>query len=63
MGKKNNYIHLPSMGEGITEAVFTCWLKKKGDQIKKDDPIAQISTDKVDTEIISPFNGYLSNLL
>jgi pyruvate/2-oxoglutarate dehydrogenase complex dihydrolipoamide acyltransferase (E2) component len=59
MGEKNEYIHLPSMGEGITEAVFTCWLKKKGDRIKKDDPIAQISTDKVDTEIISPFDGYL----
>ncbi len=54
---------MPSMGEGINEATLVKWLKKKGDQIKKDEPLLEVSTDKVDTEIPSPAAGFLLELL
>lgn len=50
---------LPSMGEGIAEATLVKWLKKPGDVVKKDDPLLEVSTDKVDTEIPSPASGTL----
>ncbi len=56
-------ILMPSMGEGINEATLVKWLKKKGDQIKKDEPLLEVSTDKVDTEIPSPAAGFLLELL
>jgi 2-oxoglutarate dehydrogenase E2 component (dihydrolipoamide succinyltransferase) len=56
-------ILMPSMGEGINEATLVRWLKKKGDSIKKDEPLLEVSTDKVDTEIPSPAAGFLLELL
>lgn len=50
---------LPSMGEGIAEATVVKWLKKTGDAIQKDDPLLEVSTDKVDTEIPAPASGTL----
>ena len=51
---------MPKMGESITEGTILRWLKKPGDQVKKDEPILEISTDKVDKEIPSPFAGTLT---
>jgi pyruvate dehydrogenase E2 component (dihydrolipoamide acetyltransferase) len=54
---------MPKMGESITEGTILRWLKQPGDQVKKDEPILEISTDKVDTEIPSPFAGILTKQL
>ncbi|MCX6119817.1 MAG: dihydrolipoamide acetyltransferase family protein [Proteobacteria bacterium] len=48
---------LPSMGEGINEATLVKWLKKVGENVEKDEPLLEVSTDKVDTEIPSPASG------
>lgn len=48
----------PLMGEGVNEATLIKWLKKPGEPIKKDEPLVEIATDKVDTEIVSPVDGY-----
>jgi 2-oxoglutarate dehydrogenase E2 component (dihydrolipoamide succinyltransferase) len=50
---------LPSMGEGIAEATVVKWLKKPGDIVSKDEPLLEVSTDKVDTEIPAPATGTL----
>ncbi len=55
-------IFLPSMGEGIIEATITKWLVKEGDQVEEDDPIVEVATDKVDTEIPSPGSGTVSGI-
>ncbi len=55
-------IIMPRMGESVLEATITKWLKKLGDSIAEDDPIAEIATDKVDSEIPSPIEGILSEL-
>lgn len=52
-------IVMPKMGESIIEATITKWLKKPGDNINEDDPLAEIATDKVDSEIPSPVEGKL----
>jgi 2-oxoglutarate dehydrogenase E2 component (dihydrolipoamide succinyltransferase) len=51
------------MGESIVEGTLTRWLKKKGDRVERDEPLFEISTDKVDTEIPSPTAGVLSEML
>jgi 2-oxoglutarate dehydrogenase E2 component (dihydrolipoamide succinyltransferase) len=56
-------IIMPKLGESITEATITKWLKQPGDQVSEDDPIAEIATDKVDSEIPSPVEGVLKELL
>ncbi|MFW5706317.1 MAG: dihydrolipoamide acetyltransferase family protein [Bacteroidota bacterium] len=56
-------ITMPRLGEGITEATITKWLKKPGDHIAEEEPLAEIATDKVDSEIPSPVSGTLSELL
>src|SRR6201996_6071204 len=53
---------MPQMGESITEGTITKWLKKPGDTIEKDEPLFEISTDKVDAEIPSPVAGILSEI-
>jgi len=53
---------MPQMGESITEGTLTKWLKKVGDQVQRDEPIFEISTDKVDAEIPSPVAGTLSEI-
>ncbi|MEW5844165.1 MAG: 2-oxoglutarate dehydrogenase, E2 component, dihydrolipoamide succinyltransferase [Bacteroidota bacterium] len=55
-------IVMPQMGESITEGTLIKWHKKKGDAVKKDEIIYEISTDKVDTEIPSPENGVLVDI-
>ena len=54
---------MPQMGESIVEGTLTRWLKKPGDRVERDEPLFEISTDKVDTEIPSPAAGVLSEVL
>ena len=54
---------MPQMGESIVEGTLTKWLKKPGERIERDEPLFEISTDKVDTEIPSPAAGTLSEIL
>jgi 2-oxoglutarate dehydrogenase E2 component (dihydrolipoamide succinyltransferase) len=53
---------MPQMGESIVEGTITKWLKKPGDHVEKDEPLFEISTDKVDAEIPSPTSGVLSEI-
>ena len=53
---------MPQMGESITEGTITKWLKKPGDTVQRDEPLFEISTDKVDAEIPSPVAGVLSEI-
>ena len=59
----SNTITMPQLGETVTEGTILRWLVKVGDEVKEDDPILEISTDKVDTEVPSPFNGTVTSLL
>ncbi|HZT29086.1 MAG TPA: 2-oxoglutarate dehydrogenase, E2 component, dihydrolipoamide succinyltransferase [Bryobacteraceae bacterium] len=54
---------MPQMGESIVEGTLTKWLKKPGDRVERDEPLFEISTDKVDTEIPSPAAGVLQERL
>ncbi len=54
---------MPQMGESIVEGTVTKWLKKLGDRVQRDEPLFEISTDKVDTEIPSPAGGVLAEIL
>jgi len=53
---------MPQMGESIFEGTITKWLKKPGDAVKRDEPLFEISTDKVDAEIPSPAAGVLAEI-
>src|SRR5436305_1484807 len=54
---------MPQMGESIAEGTLSRWLKKVGDEVKRDEPIFEISTDKVDAEIPAATNGVLAEIL
>jgi pyruvate dehydrogenase E2 component (dihydrolipoamide acetyltransferase) len=54
---------MPQMGESIAEGTLSRWLKKPGDEVKRDEPLFEISTDKVDAEIPSPTAGVLAEVL
>ncbi len=54
---------MPQMGESIVEGTLTKWLKKPGERVERDEPLFEISTDKVDTEIPSPAAGVLADVL
>lgn len=54
---------MPQMGESVAEGTVTKWLKKVGDKVERDEPLFEISTDKVDAEIPSPVAGYLAEIL
>ena len=56
-------IELPKMGESVAEATITTWLKSVGDNIEEDEPIVEIATDKVDSEVPSPSSGKLKEIL
>jgi len=56
-------ITMPQLGETVTEGTVLTWLVKAGDVVNEDDPILEISTDKVDTEVPSPFSGTVTALL
>jgi pyruvate dehydrogenase E2 component (dihydrolipoamide acetyltransferase) len=61
-GGPGTEVLMPQMGESITEGTITKWLKKVGDTVQRDEPIFEISTDKVDAEIPSPVAGVLSEI-
>ena len=54
---------LPALGESVTEGTVTRWLKNVGDRVEVDEPLLEVSTDKVDTEVPSPFAGVLEEIL
>src|SRR6186713_990520 len=54
---------MPQMGESIAEGTLSKWLKKVGEPVKRDEPIFEISTDKVDAEIPAPSAGVLAEIL
>ena len=54
---------LPALGESVTEGTVTRWLKKVGDSVNVDEPLVEVSTDKVDTEIPSPVAGVIEQIL
>ena len=56
-------VQLPALGESVTEGTVTRWLKKVGDTVAVDEPLVEVSTDKVDTEIPSPVAGVLQQIL
>ncbi len=56
-------VNLPALGESVTEGTVTRWLKQVGDRVEVDEPLLEVSTDKVDTEIPSPFAGILEEIL
>ena len=56
------HVELPQLGESVTEGVITAWLVEVGDTVDEDDPIVEVSTDKVDTEIPSPVAGVVQEL-
>ena len=56
-------VRLPALGESVTEGTVTRWIKKVGDTIAVDEPLVEVSTDKVDTEIPSPVAGVIQQIL
>jgi len=56
-------VTMPALGESVTEGTVTRWLKAEGDQVEVDEPLLEVSTDKVDTEIPSPAAGTLTKIL
>ncbi|MCF1765065.1 biotin/lipoyl-containing protein, partial [Corynebacterium argentoratense] len=56
-------VEMPELGESVTEGTITRWLKKVGDAVAADEPLLEVSTDKVDTEIPSPAAGVLLKIL
>ena len=58
----SNQILVPSLGESITEATVSKWLKQVGEQVDSDEPLVELETDKVNVEVPSPFNGTLSSI-
>jgi pyruvate dehydrogenase E2 component (dihydrolipoamide acetyltransferase) len=56
-------VNLPALGESVTEGTVTRWLKKVGDRVEVDEPLLEVSTDKVDTEIPSPVAGVVEAIL
>ena len=56
-------VMMPQMGESVVEGTVTKWLVKEGDRVQEDQPLCEISTDKVDTEIPSPGAGVIAKLI
>ncbi|WP_134772883.1 2-oxoglutarate dehydrogenase, E2 component, dihydrolipoamide succinyltransferase [Ornithinimicrobium flavum] len=56
-------VTMPALGESVTEGTVTRWLKSEGDQVEVDEPLLEVSTDKVDTEIPSPAAGVLTKII
>ena len=55
-------VSMPQLGESVTEGTVTRWLKREGDRVEADEPLLEVSTDKVDTEIPSPVSGVLRGI-
>ncbi|WP_327152684.1 biotin/lipoyl-containing protein, partial [Nostocoides japonicum] len=62
-GGEGQRVTMPALGESVTEGTVTRWLKAEGDEVAVDEPLLEVSTDKVDTEIPSPVAGVLSKIL
>ena len=56
-------VTMPALGESVTEGTVTTWLKSVGDRVEVDEPIVEVSTDKVDSEVPSPVSGVLLEIL
>src|ERR1700735_2983411 len=56
-------VTMPQLGESVTEGTVTRWLKKEGEQVTADEPLLEVSTDKVDTEIPAPASGILRGIV
>ena len=56
-------VQMPALGESVTEGTVTRWLKQEGDTVERDEPLLEVSTDKVDTEIPSPASGVLTKIV
>ena len=56
-------VQMPALGESVTEGTVTRWLKQEGDTVELDEPLVEVSTDKVDTEIPSPAAGVLTKII
>src|SRR5579864_1635479 len=56
-------VSMPQLGESVTEGTVTRWLKQEGDTVEVDEPLLEVSTDKVDTEIPSPAAGVLTKIV
>ncbi len=55
-------VSMPQLGESVTEGTVTRWLKREGEHVQADEPLLEVSTDKVDTEIPSPVSGVLRGI-
>ncbi|MGO3084428.1 biotin/lipoyl-containing protein, partial [Ancrocorticia populi] len=55
-------IKMPALGESVTEGTVTTWLKAVGDTVEQDEPILEVSTDKVDSEVPAPASGVLQKI-
>src|SRR5215475_10910363 len=55
-------VTMPRLGESVTEGTVTRWLKNEGDHVEADEPLLEVSTDKVDTEVPSPASGTLTSI-
>src|SRR3954454_16142194 len=55
-------VTMPRLGESVSEGTVTRWLKKEGDRVEADEPLLEVSTDKVDTEIPAPASGVLTSI-
>ena len=58
----SNKILVPALGESITEATVSKWLKTKGDKVSSDEPLVELETDKVNVEVPAPSNGVLEKI-
>src|ERR1700753_1694909 len=56
-------VAMPKLGESVTEGLVSQWLKQPGDTVAFDDPLFEVSTDKVDSEVPSPYDGVLLEIL
>ena len=56
-------VTMPALGESVSEGTVTRWLKAEGDHVNVDEPLLEVSTDKVDTEIPSPVSGTLQKIV
>src|SRR5436309_5923788 len=56
-------VTMPRLGESVTEGTVTRWLKQEGDRVEADEPLLEVSTDKVDTEIPAPASGVLERIV
>ena len=63
VGGDGQTVTMPALGESVTEGTVTRWLKAEGDEVAVDEPLLEVSTDKVDTEIPSPVAGTLTKIL